>query len=264
MANSLSETSAAAIRFETQAWPGKTAAAAVLAFAKSSISKAKQCITLLTAIPVRKLQQSEDFLQPVLIVAVLIQTLASTALAFKKTDVDLTMYLAAKALIQGGIHEDGLSDLADASSRHTKTSRLKIMKETKTGAFGSLALALASVLEYVALKPLANASLVKVTAVCSLLSWSSVLWHWLTLPHAFDCHSAIMHRNNAITCALVATAALFVNFRAVQAVVTAVYLVVLNVLFNMWALKKIGGKTGDTLGAIKKLSEVLSIVCLSV
>ncbi|XXM93760.1 adenosylcobinamide-GDP ribazoletransferase [Candidatus Hodgkinia cicadicola] len=234
-----------------------------MAFAKSSINKAKQCVTLLTAIPVRKLKQSEDFLQPVLIVAVLIQVLASTALAFKKTDVELIMYLAAKALIQGGIHEDGLSDLADASNRHTKTSRLKIMKGTETGAFGILALALASALEYVALKPLANASLVKVTAVCSLLSWSSVLWHWISLPHAFDVHTVVVHRSNAITCALIATAALFASFKAVQAGVTAIYLVVLNALFNAWALKKIGGKTGDTLGAIKKLSEVLSIVCLS-
>ncbi len=159
-----------AIRFKTQTWAGETAAGAVLAFVSRSINKAKQCCTLLTVVPMHKLKQSEDFMQPVLIVAVLIQILASTTLVSKKTDVELAIYLAAKALIQGGIHEDGLLDLADASSQRTKTSRLKVMKGTKTGAFGSLVLALASALEYVALKPLANTSLVKVTAVCSLIS----------------------------------------------------------------------------------------------
>lgn len=48
--------------------------------------------------------------------------------------------LAAEVLITGGLHEDGLADVADALGGRDVASRLAIMRDSRIGSFGSLAL----------------------------------------------------------------------------------------------------------------------------
>jgi adenosylcobinamide-GDP ribazoletransferase len=50
--------------------------------------------------------------------------------------------IACLALVTGGLHEDALADFADATGGTTPEERLAIMKDSRIGAFGTLALIL--------------------------------------------------------------------------------------------------------------------------
>ena len=64
--------------------------------------------------------------------------------------------LLSGALITGALHEDGLADTADGiGGGGDRTRRLAIMKDSRTGAFGALALILIVALKLAALAPMA-------------------------------------------------------------------------------------------------------------
>ncbi|AUG33730.1 Adenosylcobinamide-GDP ribazoletransferase [Candidatus Hodgkinia cicadicola] len=234
-----------------------------VSFIESAFNKLKNCVALLTILPVYNLRPMNDFLQPILIVAIVTQMVASAALAFGTSDVDIILYITLKRLLQGCVYEDGLADVADSSGRHTKQAKLTIIKGSKTGAFGMLSLMLLFTTEYVLLKRLSPAKAIKTTTICNLIGYSSMLWHWTCLPHAYDSHKLILRRNNAIVCAITVCALLFVYFDCVRAIVVIIQIITLNIWFNVWSLANLAGCTGDTLGTIKLLSEMLSFVGLS-
>ncbi|AHL31054.1 MAG: cobalamin 5'-phosphate synthase [Candidatus Hodgkinia cicadicola] len=232
-------------------------------FAESAFNKLKNCAVLLTSVPIRSLKPMDDFLQPILVFAVLTQMVANAALALRTSDIDIILYMAGKRLLQCCIYEDGLADIADSSGKHTKRSKLMVIKGSKTGVFGMLALMLLIKTEYVLLKSLNRVKALKTTTICNLIGYSSMLWHWACLPRAYSSHKLILHRNNAIISAAIVSALLFVYFDYVRAIVVITQTIILNVWFNTWSLTNLAGSTGDTLGTIKLLSETLSLVCLS-
>ncbi|MGH6818170.1 MAG: adenosylcobinamide-GDP ribazoletransferase [Methylovirgula sp.] len=59
--------------------------------------------------------------------------------------------VACLALITGALHEDGLADLADASAGANPEERLAIMKDSRIGAFGTLALVFGSLARVLAI-----------------------------------------------------------------------------------------------------------------
>lgn len=146
-------------------------------FAESAFNKLKNCAVLLTSVPIRSLKPMDDFLQPILVFAVLTQMVANAALALRTSDIDIILYMAGKRLLQCCIYEDGLADIADSSGKHTKRSKLMVIKGSKTGVFGMLALMLLIKTEYVLLKSLNRVKALKTTTICNLIGYSSMLWH---------------------------------------------------------------------------------------
>ncbi|ATY93483.1 Adenosylcobinamide-GDP ribazoletransferase [Candidatus Hodgkinia cicadicola] len=231
---------------------------------KDWFNKFKNCAALLTIIPVYNMKPTNDFMQPMLVVIGALQAFASAILLFRDTNTDLILYIAIKRLLQGCIHEDGLADVADASGKFDRLSKLTIIRDSKTGVFGTLALMMSLTIEYAVLKRVNNFEAIKIAAVCNFVSYSSLLWHWICLPHAYDSHKLVLRERSVITFLVVTAATLFLCFDWKRAFVLIVQMIVLNLWFNIWAWKTLGGKTGDTLGAIKLLSEMLSMMCLSV
>ncbi|HLH11149.1 MAG TPA: adenosylcobinamide-GDP ribazoletransferase [Methylovirgula sp.] len=62
-------------------------------------------------------------------------------------------------ILTGGLHEDGLADYADATAGATAEQRLAIMKDSRIGAFGALALALTVLARVLSLAMIAADSL---------------------------------------------------------------------------------------------------------
>ncbi|XXM93350.1 MAG: adenosylcobinamide-GDP ribazoletransferase [Candidatus Hodgkinia cicadicola] len=248
------------LRFKTAVTNGLTRA---ISFAEIEFNRFKNCVALLTIIPVYNLKPTDDCLQYALAVAIITQAIASIALMFKTSAIDLIMYMALKRLLQGCIHEDALADIIDSSNKRSKCTRLAIIKDPKIGVFGALALLLLLSTEYVLLKPLNKTKLIKVTAICELIGCFNMLWHWACLPYAYSPHKLVLHTTSVVVCAIIAISALCVCFGYVRAVITVIQMIALSVWFNIWSLANLGGKTGDTLGAIKLLSETLSLVCVS-
>ncbi|HOZ33542.1 MAG TPA: adenosylcobinamide-GDP ribazoletransferase, partial [Tabrizicola sp.] len=187
--------------------------------------------------------------------------LASGALWLGVTPgVTAVLVLALGAMLTGGLHEDGLSDTADGLfGGWTRDRRLEIMKDSRVGSYGVLALVLVTLARWSALTALLVygdhwAALVATGAI----SRAPMALVMALLPNARG--SGLSHATGrpapgvAVVALGLATglALAVLGWSALgPLVVAAGIMVVLSVV----ALRKIGGQTGDILGALQQLVE---------
>ncbi|MEL7098682.1 MAG: adenosylcobinamide-GDP ribazoletransferase [Pseudomonadota bacterium] len=170
--------------------------------------------------------------------------------------------LATLAMLTGGLHEDGLADTVDGLwGGHDRPRRLDIMKDSRIGAYGVLALVLVTGLRWSALTAAGPLALV---AAASLSRASMpVIMAWL--PHARADGLSRSVGAPTPTMAFVA-AALGTGIAAVAIGVPALKALAATacvVLVLGWiARRKIGGQTGDILGAAQQLSEAAILIVL--
>lgn len=185
--------------------------------------------------------------------------------------------VAIQALITGALHEDGLSDTADGlGGGKTKESALLIMKDSRIGSYGAVALILSFGLRVSALSavlPLVTSSggglLVLATAA---LSRTAMVWHWSKLPPARRdgvAASAGEPDASAVTVALVigvvsAALLLLLSGASLLSAVLAIAAFAATVpAFSEIVDGKIGGHTGDTIGATQQLTEIAVLAALA-
>jgi adenosylcobinamide-GDP ribazoletransferase len=177
------------------------------------------------------------------------------------------LIVAAWALATGAIHLDGLADSADALGGGDRERRLAIMRDSQIGSFGALALVLVVVL--------------KIALVAAVLARGHHLW-LIAIPAVARAASSALSaalpyaREEGTGAALVSGArraerlAVAVATALVVALacarlrgllaVAAVMLVALVV--GRLAQRRIGGVTGDVLGATIELAECAALVAL--
>ena len=166
------------------------------------------------------------------------------------------------ALMTGAIHEDGLADTCDGLGGGTTRERaLEIMKDPRIGVFGTIALILVLLLKIATLSLLplwmALAALVAAHAFsrfCALL----VVFAGRYVGSAEHSRSApVVERvkvGDVIVAAVFGLPALVLcGMGAIVAIVVA--LALLALLFR-WCVQRIGGYTGDTLGAAQQVTEI--------
>jgi adenosylcobinamide-GDP ribazoletransferase len=173
---------------------------------------------------------------------------------------------AAGILITGAFHEDGLADTADGlGGGQTVERRLEIMKDSRLGTFGVLALGLA-----VALKVAALGQTPVVLAVLALVAAhaggrGAAVLAMRGLPYAGDRAATKVKPTAAgVTTAEVGIGLVFVVLAIIPValaapVATAGALVtgaVAAVLMALTARRLIGGWVGDTLGATEQAFEI--------
>ena len=171
-------------------------------------------------------------------------------------------------LMTGAIHEDGLADTCDGlGGGATRERALEIMKDPRIGVFGALALILMLLLKIatLSLMPLwaAMAALVAAHAFsrfCAVL----VIFAGRYVGSADRSRSApVVERvkiGDVIIAALFGLPALALcGPRVIGAI--AVALVLVAVLWR-WCVQRIGGYTGDTLGATQQVAEMGCYVAL--
>lgn len=175
--------------------------------------------------------------------------------------------LLAAVLITGALHEDGLADAADAIGAHTtRERRLAILRDSRVGAFGALALVFAVAFAVTVLAPLDAARFARAAIV------GHVLGRWSTLPQAFVLAPA--HRDGAG--ALVRPGRVAVAIGTAVAIATALVAggtrpgaialatgAVVTALGAAAAVRALGGVSGDTFGAVAKLVELGSYAALA-
>jgi adenosylcobinamide-GDP ribazoletransferase len=93
--------------------------------------------------------------------------------------------LALMALLTGALHEDGLADTADGfGARADRTRTLAIMRDSRIGAFGAIALVLVLMLRATALAAIGAAWLVLPAAEAAGRAAAPVLMAWLPAARA--------------------------------------------------------------------------------
>lgn len=177
------------------------------------------------------------------------------------------LFVGLLVLCSGGLHEDGLADLADGfGGGMNRDRKLSIMKDSRIGAYGVLALILVTGLKIAAIAALySNGSAVEFFAQLILAILASrfvMLVLWYTLKHARSDGLAVMagrpgRRAVELAGGLVLIA-LILAFPLVGGK-SIVGLLAMAVLAVMWtgslAMRHIGGQTGDVLGASQQIAE---------
>lgn len=165
-----------------------------------------------------------------------------------------------------GMHADGLADMADGFwGGKTREAALKIMKDPTIGSFGALALSGIMLLKWIALLKLLEFGAFTVIAAGVLLArWVQVLLA-STLPYArSEVGTAHSFVNGAGRAQIVVTSTLTLLFLVslfhadlflLAALIPAAMLA--GVIIGVLSYRKIGGVTGDVLGAGSEVTEVI-------
>jgi len=191
-----------------------------------------------------------------------------TLIALPHTITNLLL-LALSVLITRALHIDGLADTFDGiMGGHCVGSRLAIMKDSRLGTAGAVAIFFVLFIKYLCLNSLFNSEKAAALLVAPTLArWSQTIMVFNThygredgMGKAFVGHlrSSGMAAVSLIAVGLTA----FVIVRGeVRTAVLLLCLVCAVVLFTLlgrrYLIRKLGGITGDAIGAISELNEVL-------
>ena len=176
----------------------------------------------------------------------------------------------ATVLMTGGFHEDGLADVADGlGGSYDRERALDIMKDSRIGAFGAMALVLALLAKLCLLALLGAHSLQAALAALVGGHVLSRLWPLLivrSLPHVGDtARSKSKPLADQISPGALAAAVLwcFPALALVQQAPAAIFLGagVVASMVAAWRMqrlfaRRLGGFTGDCLGATQQVGEI--------
>ncbi|MBQ2260262.1 MAG: adenosylcobinamide-GDP ribazoletransferase [Loktanella sp.] len=179
--------------------------------------------------------------------------------------ISAALVLALAVVLTGAMHEDGLADSADGLwGGWDKARRLAIMKDSHIGSYGVIALALTLLVRWLGLVAIAGAGgFALVLIVIAGLSRASMVGVMAVLPHARD-----GGLSRSVGRPAARTAWLALGIGAALAVLTGYPVLVLvavlvAALCALIAKAKIGGQTGDILGAAQQLTEVALLVAVA-
>ncbi|MGC9270600.1 adenosylcobinamide-GDP ribazoletransferase [Acidiphilium sp.] len=171
--------------------------------------------------------------------------------------------MLADVLLTGGLHADGLADSADGlGGGATSARRLAIMRDSRIGSYGALALVLSTAMRIAALGSIGSSGAVLAAVlVAGALGRAAMVVVQRHSPPA---------RSDGLAARLGAIPAGPARFGAAIAALAAIILLpfqaaLIAVLLagfgaRLWALfgrSRLGGHTGDTLGAIEIITECL-------
>jgi adenosylcobinamide-GDP ribazoletransferase len=176
--------------------------------------------------------------------------------------------LAAGALLTGALHEDGLADVADGfGGGHDAATKLQIMRDSRLGTYGALALMVSFVVKLSALAALDDAIVVQSLIVAHALARGMLPLISMSLPMARqDGLAANAGRADLTTVATAGVLALVICL-LVLPLADALFAVLIAIIAAIgigWlAQRQIGGQTGDVLGAAEQIGEAAILVLLA-
>lgn len=236
------------------------------------------CLMFLTRIPVPgglalshpSLAQACRFFP---VIGVLVGTIGAIVLAVADQlglpqGASILLAIAVMVLVTGGLHEDGLSDTADGlGGGSNKNRRLQIMKDSRVGAFGVIALVLVICLKWAGLAALSIGPAALALFAGAVISRGILPLFMRYLPPAKeDGLSADAGQPGFDRMALSLGITLIVAFISLGFWLTigvAIVVTLITGAMSFWVKVKIGGQTGDILGAFQQVAEVSVILILA-
>jgi adenosylcobinamide-GDP ribazoletransferase len=176
------------------------------------------------------------------------------------------LVLSYLVLITGGFHEDGLADTADGfGGGWSKEKILEIMRDSRIGSFGALAIGLSLLARYSLLSSL------RFDKFSTYLIVAHVLCRWTTLPLSFFMRPArsegqgagVAQRTSALSLALGTVIALVICYPVMHLAlwIPLIATLAVTLLTALYYQSQIGGVTGDCFGATNQLTEIAIYLC---
>lgn len=178
--------------------------------------------------------------------------------------------LASSVALTGALHEDGLADVADAFGGGSPERRLAIMKDPRLGTYGALSLGFTLAIKAAALSIL-PVQLAAAGLVCAHAgSRVAAAWTMSFLPYAAQHaaskvdapHRALRPWELALTLA-VAMGLSMLLIRPSAAIACIASAALTSVCVACASKARIGGHTGDVLGAVEQVYGLVFLLTLS-
>lgn len=180
--------------------------------------------------------------------------------------------LAVQIMVTGALHLDGLADTADGFFSCRERGRtLEIMKDPRIGTNGVMALITVILMKFCVLLSLSAGNAVFYLAAVPAASRMTIAWSAGLSPYARNENGmgkAVVERTGlrqiviATFIALLTVSAVF-RFRLLVLPVLIVTSAALTAfLLSRYSMKKIGGVTGDVIGAVIEVTEVVLLALL--
>jgi adenosylcobinamide-GDP ribazoletransferase len=180
--------------------------------------------------------------------------------------------LLTSILITGALHEDGLADAADGLfGGHTAEQRMAIMKDSRMGTFGGIALWFSLTARFLLLFEIAlhgthwsTHALIwgHTLSRCSAVGLLQLLPH--VGPDASRARDFCKKLNPLqLAIALLPPLLLFLFYYPTAARLALPGLLLLVVLASAYLRSKLGGLTGDCVGAVTQLAEIVTLACFT-
>ena len=184
-----------------------------------------------------------------------------------------TLVVALGVAITGGLHVDGVVDVADGLAVPDPHRRLMVMKDSRMGAFGGMAVVLLLLLKVFAIAAIAEHREVVLVAVAMWGRWAQQwaiarypylkregkgAFHKLALP-------TVWHSIPSLFSLFALSGLLGVSGSAPWYLLLRISVggVVFALLTSAYFHRELGGHTGDTYGAVVEWSEALLLCSLS-
>ena len=183
--------------------------------------------------------------------------------------------LAAGMLVTGALHEDGLADFVDGvGGGATVARRLEIMRDSRIGTFGACALMVVILTKIICLSTLidrqgAGAAMLAFVAVAVASRSAALLPHWLLPAARVDGRAVEVGRPKthavliAVTLSVVPILIALRGFGLGKLLVGLTLTALAAAVVTLIAHRKLGGHTGDVIGATQQIAEVAFLVSLN-
>ncbi|MCB9944166.1 MAG: adenosylcobinamide-GDP ribazoletransferase [Geminicoccaceae bacterium] len=185
------------------------------------------------------------------------------AALFLPVSTALLLAMIAGLLVTGALHEDGLADLADGfGGGRDREAKLAIMRDSRIGSYGVLALVMAMALRFVLLAGLEPAMLVRGWIVAAAVSRAAMVGLlWRMKPARADGLGRSVEAPTAgrVMAAVAIAMAAALLLMGIGGLIMGIFAVFGVSFMRLWANRQIGGYTGDVLGATQVITELAAL-----
>jgi adenosylcobinamide-GDP ribazoletransferase len=166
-------------------------------------------------------------------------------------------------LLTGALHLDGLADCADAFyGKRTRSATLRILKDPRIGTMGGAAIGLSLLARYAALSSLPRLFILAGLPVISMFSRTAVVLGMRILPYV-RAGTGILPTRPPLSPGLIVLALLVAAASAILLPIPLLAAILVLAVFWRISWNRIGGCTGDVLGASIEIAEIAALVALA-
>jgi len=182
-------------------------------------------------------------------------------------EIAILLSMATSIILTGAFHEDGFADVCDGfGAGYTKDRILDIMKDSTTGVFGSVGLMIMLALKFFALQAIPIAIIIPVVIIGHSISrWTSISFlftHQYARKEDNSKSTVYVKRPPLIEFLMITFFGIIPFFLLskgliLYALILIIPIYIVKSLLGLYFKKKIGGYTGDCMGATQQIAELL-------
>ena len=174
-------------------------------------------------------------------------------------------------MLTGGLHQDGLADLADGLGGRDAQHRLQIMRDSSIGSYGTLALIMTTIITIACLMRIGDDDLTlmaqSMMAVAAMSRGMMGLQRWLHPTPDAKGLAAVTGQpdRNVMVIGMGLSLVLGVMFLSISQVLGMMAVgVLITLLLGRFMMSWLGGVNGDGLGATQQCTEATMLMALTI